>query len=306
MYVGGAVKGQLFHIQRFSLDDGEGIRTVVFLKGCNQRCIWCHNPESLSREVQLVRTDSLCTRCGRCAEVCPNGAVFFVDGAFHTDKKKCVLCGKCMEQCPQSAVRTEGYTSGADEVFRVICKDRIYYEESGGGVTFSGGEPTMQGEFLLELLKRCRAEGIATAMETNGNTPMELVEGLSPYLDTVLVDLKHSEPEKHREFTGVDNRRTIESIKYYVNHNETEVRIPVIPTFNDTPEELQNMLNLLSEVGARHVTLLPYHTFGVSKYKNLDMPYKLEGKEKLEVEDVQKLLDKVLIPNGLQVKINVK
>lgn len=300
------MKGQLFHIQRFSLDDGDGIRTMVFLKGCNQRCIWCHNPESLNREAELSRIDSLCTRCGRCAAVCPQQAVYFADGAFHTDPKKCVRCGKCLEQCPESALKIEGFEMEAEEVVRKICRDRIYYEESGGGVTFSGGEPTLQGEFLLELLERCRKEGISTAIETNGNTPSHLVEQLSPLLDTVLIDLKHADPEKHRAFTGADNRLTLEAIRYYAAHNRTEVRIPVIPSFNDTPEEIQAMLDLLAELGAKKAALLPYHTFGVSKYKNLDRPYQLAGIDKLEESDVAELLEKVKIPDCLQVEIHVK
>lgn len=300
------MKGQLFNVQRFSLDDGEGIRTIVFFKGCNQRCLWCHNPESLSCEEQIARVDSLCTRCGRCANVCPEKAIFLKDGKFYPDTSKCILCEKCIEHCPQSAIKKEGYTSDADEVIRIICKDRAYYQESGGGVTFSGGEPTFQIDFLLEMLKRCRDEHISAAIETNGNTPLEQVKIISPYLDMVMVDFKHYDPDKHRKFTGVDNFRTIESIKYYVKHNKTEVRIPIIPTFNDTPDELQSMLKILSEIGAKRVVLLPYHTFGVGKYKNLNMPYALEGKEKLEVENVQKILDKIVIPQDLQAEIHAK
>ncbi len=300
------MKGQLFHIQRFSLDDGDGIRTIIFFKGCNQRCVWCHNPESLNREPELSRVDSMCTRCGRCAQVCPQKAVYFAEGSFHTDLKKCVHCGKCLEQCPESALKIEGFEMEAEEVIRRILKDHIYYEESGGGVTFSGGEPTLQGEFLLELLKRCREEGVSTAIETNGNTPAELLSKLSPLLDTVLIDLKHADPVKHRAFTGADNRRTIEAIRYYAAHNRTEVRIPVIPTFNDTPEELQELLNLLADLGAEQVVLLPYHTYGVSKYKNLDRPYQLAAAEKLEVSDVAALLEKTEIPAGLMVEVHEK
>ncbi len=300
------MKGHLFHIQRFSLDDGAGIRTVVFLKGCNQICIWCHNPESLRQEPDFVRVDSLCTRCGRCKEMCPQEAVYFEHGAFHTDSKKCVRCGKCIEQCPQLAIKVEGYTEEASEVFKIICKDKLYYEESGGGVTFSGGEPTLQGDFLAELLKLCKEAGISTAIETNGNTESEVLDQISPLLDFVMVDLKHTDSEKHKKFTGADNRYSLKSIRYYVQHNNTEVRIPVIPTFNDTPEELQQMLDFLADAGAKGATLLPYHTFGVSKYKNLDRPYQLNGVGKLTREDLEKILSQVTVREGFTVCIHEK
>lgn len=300
------MKGHLFHIQRFSLDDGAGIRTTVFFKGCNQSCIWCHNPESLHSESEWMRMDSLCTRCGRCREVCPNGAIEFVNGSYYTDNQKCIGCGKCREQCPQSALRREGYEMEAQEVFRILEKDKAYYEKSGGGVTFSGGEPTLQRDFLLELLESCKAGGISTAMETNGNTPPELLERISPLLDEVMVDLKHIDKEKHKRFTGADNQRTLDAIKYYVKHNRTEIRIPVIPTFNYTREELGAMLDFLAETGARDVTLLPYHTFGISKYKNLGRPYQLEGYEKIEEEELEALLRTIKFQAGLQVKIHTK
>ncbi len=300
------MKGHLFHIQRFSLDDGPGIRTTVFFKGCNQSCIWCHNPESLNLEPEWMRMDSLCTRCGRCMEVCPKGAVRFVDGSYYTDNQKCIGCGKCREQCPQSALRREGYQMEAREVFRILEKDKAYYEKSGGGVTFSGGEPTLQGDFLMELLGLCKSGGIYTAIETNGNTPPELLERISPLLDEVLVDLKHLDKEKHKRFTGADNRRTLEAIKYYIKHNRTEIRIPVIPTFNNTMRELQSMLDFLAEAGAYDVTLLPYHTFGVSKYKNLGRSYRLEGHDKMETGELEELLGTIKLPSGLQVKIHTK
>lgn len=304
------MKGTVFHIQRFSLDDGEGIRTIVFLKGCNQSCLWCHNPESLSPRPELSRVDSLCTRCGRCLALCPNGAVRLrsedVRESFYTDKKLCVLCGKCLEQCPESALKIEGQLLESEEIIRKICRDRIYYEESGGGVTFSGGEPTLQGDFLLELLSGCRREGISTAIETNGNTPMELVKRLSPLLDTVLIDLKHADTKKHKAFTGAGNQRTLESIRYYAAHNRTQVRVPVIPGFNHTPGELKSILDLAAELGGKEVVLLPYHTFGVSKYKNLGLAYRLSGEEKLEVSDVEKLLLEVKAPEGVNVKVQEK
>ena len=305
------IKGHLFNIQRFSLDDGPGIRSTVFLKGCNQRCAWCHNPESLRVTPQLMRKHSICTGCGACIKACPRGANKYT-GAFEefiktlaetgktdkTDQKvitdsSCIGCGTCVQVCPVRALKVMGYTSTVEETMSVVVKDRKFYERSGGGVTFSGGEPTCQREFLLAMLDECGKEGIHRAIETNGNTTMELVKELSRHLEYVMIDLKHVNEEKHRRFTGAGTERMLESIRYYVSHNETEVRIPVIPGFNDTPEELQGMFDFLAGCGASSVTLLPYHTFGISKYESLSMDYPLEEREATEAGKVQAILDQV-------------
>ncbi len=294
--------GHLFNIQRFSLDDGPGIRTVVFFKGCNQACPWCHNPESLSPQPQVLRKDSLCTRCGRCETVCPQGAVSHDETGFFTDHAKCVRCGRCIDLCPSDALLLAGYDRTVDEVLHLICKDREFYQRSGGGVTFSGGEPAVQSEFLLECLQACRDEGIQTAIETNGNYPLELTARLSPLLDYVMVDLKHTDDEKHRRFTGASNRQSLASIQYYLAHNVTDLRVPVIPSFNDTAAELQSILDFARKSGAQKVTLLPYHTFGISKYTNLSMPYTLD-REPLSVAGVQELVNTLHL-SGLTVEVN--
>ena len=338
------IKGHLFNIQRFSLDDGPGIRSTVFLKGCNQRCAWCHNPESLRVTPQLMRKHSICTGCGACINACPRGANTFTrefdsvlaefganevnthagsaamenahagstamesiaasagisgkaakeeTGRKVITSEKCIGCGTCVQVCPVRALKVMGYTSTVEETMAVVVKDRKFYERSGGGVTFSGGEPTCQKEFLLAMLDECGKEGLHRAIETNGNTPIELVKEISERLEYVMIDLKHVDEEKHRRFTGAGTERMLDSIRYYVSHNETEVRIPVIPTFNDTPEELQGMFDFLDGCGASSVTLLPYHTFGISKYESLSMDYPLEEREATETDKVQALLDQV-------------
>lgn len=294
--------GHLFNVQRFSLDDGPGIRTVVFFKGCNQICPWCHNPESLSPRPQVLRKDSLCTRCGRCAQVCPQGAVSHHEGGYRTDPAKCVRCGRCIDLCPSDALMLVGYDRTVDEVVKLVCKDRDFYRRSGGGVTFSGGEPAVQSAFLLACLRACREAGIQTAIETNGNYPLELTARLSPLLDYVMIDLKHTDAAKHLRFTGVSNAQNLASIQYYLSHNVTDVRVPVIPGFNDTAAELQDILDFARESGAKKVTLLPYHVFGISKYTNLSIPYSL-AQEPLPAASVQALVD-TLHTGAMDVEVN--
>ena len=330
----GEIKGHLFNIQRFSLDDGPGIRSTVFLKGCNQHCAWCHNPESLRTTPQLMRKHSICTGCGVCVATCPRGANRFAgemegfpEGSAGSGERlagsgtvsaetgegsepgqkvvttsQCIGCGTCVPVCPVQALKIMGYTMTVEEAMKVIRKDRAFYDRSGGGVTFSGGEPTCQGPFLLAMLDACGAEGIHRAIETNGNASPDLIKSLSSRLEYVMIDLKHADDAKHRAFTGASNARTLESIRWFLAHNETQVRIPVIPGFNDTPGELQQMLDLLSAAGAEGATLLPYHTFGISKYESLSMAYPLAEREATSAETVAQLLGQT-DPHGMKMHI---
>lgn len=256
----------LFDIQRNSSVDGPGIRTTVFFKGCNLKCKWCHNPESQSFEKQMMFYPSRCTGCGKCREKCPSDAI--------GNPSACILCGLCETYCLQDARKICGREYTTDEVMRIIRKDRRFFEKSGGGVTFSGGESMLQPEALLELLKVCRAEGIHTAVDTAGCVPYALFEEILPYTDLFLYDLKAFTSELHRELTGVGNELILEN---FLRLRETDVpihvRVPVIGGANDDLSEMAKLANFLREHPVEKVELLPYHGMGNHKYEALGWTY---------------------------------
>ena len=246
----------IFDISRASYVDGPGIRTTVFFKGCNLRCAWCHNPESQSRNPQMLFYQNKCTNCGKCKEKCPNRL------------EKCDLCGKCALYCPLNAREICGREYTVDEVLREIVKDKAFYENSGGGVTFSGGECMLQIEFLAELLKACKENGIHTAVDTAGHVPFDYFERIIPYTDLFLYDVKCYDREKHKKYTGVGNELILKNLaKLLRTEKSVWVRIPIIPTVNDSFEEMTAIRQFL-EAQSKHpkVELLPYHAMGEHKY----------------------------------------
>ena len=246
--------GVIFHIQKFSVHDGPGLRTTVFFKGCNLRCRWCHNPESWLTGPQLMRFEDKCTRCGLCREVCP------------TKGESCTLCGSCAEICTAGAKSVSGKTYTAAQVMEQIRADQVFYEKSGGGVTFSGGECMLQPELLGALLKACREEGIATAVDTAGCVPYERFETVLPDTDLFLYDIKCISPELHRAFTGVDNSLILENYRRLLNGGaRVWVRIPVVPGFNNG-EEMTKIREFLAEHKPEKVELLAYHDLGAAKF----------------------------------------
>ncbi len=251
--------GMIFDIIRNSFVDGPGIRTTVFFKGCNLRCAWCHNPESQSFEPQLMFYKNKCTDCGRCKEVCPN----------HLEK--CDLCGKCEIYCPRDARKICGSQMSVSEIMAEVIKDKDFYEASGGGVTFSGGECMLQIDFLCELLKKCKQKGIHTAVDTAGCVPWESFEKILPYTDLFLYDVKLMDKEKHKQYVGADNTLILENLKRLSKSGKIIiVRIPVIGRVNDNDEEIQAIADFLSSLNIEKVELLPYHAMGEHKYEALD------------------------------------
>ena len=250
------MKATVFDIERNSYVDGPGIRTTVFFKGCNLRCAWCHNPESQSAKPQMMFYKNKCTGCGKCREKCPNSM------------EKCDLCGRCSLFCPQDARDICGKEYTVDEVLKEVLKDKSFYEASGGGVTFSGGECMLQIDFLAELLKRCKENGIHTAVDTAGHVPFEFFERIIPYTDLFLYDVKCFDSDKHRQYTGVENQLILKNLKSLLaKSTPVWIRIPIIPTVNDTEEELQRIKEYLSSCGIpEKVELLPYHAMGEHKY----------------------------------------
>ena len=248
-------KAFIFDIQRNSFVDGPGIRTTVFFKGCNLKCAWCHNPESQSPKPQMMFYRDKCTGCGKCKEICPT-------------PDNCILCGKCTFYCPADARKVCGKEYTVDEVFSEIIKDKSYYENSGGGVTFSGGECMLQIDFLLEIMIKCKENGIHTAVDTAGYTPFESFEKILPYTDLFLYDIKCFDNEKHKKYVGVENELILENLnKLFQANAKIWIRIPVIADINDSTEEMQCIKKFLFAYGKpEKIELLPYHIMGENKY----------------------------------------
>ena len=206
-------QGVIFNIQRYSIHDGPGIRTTVFLKGCQLRCFWCQNPESQRRRPEVFLKKSVCTLCGRCVAACPEGASSLVDGASVIDRTKCTGCGKCVEVCPDGARTLMGKWVSVQQVMRELVRDKRFYDNSAGGITLSGGDPTAQPKFAQSLLRACKDAGLHTAIETCGCTSWPVLERLLEHVDLVLFDIKHSDSAKHREGTGKPNRLILENAR---------------------------------------------------------------------------------------------
>lgn len=256
-------------ILRFSIRDGPGIRTTVFFKGCPLACEWCHNPEGQKAAPELVFRPSRCVRCGACQEVCPTGAA--------SDRGVCTVCGVCVESCPSGAREILGRAMTVREVVDEIRKDLVFFDESGGGATFSGGEPMLDPEYLEDLLKACRRLGIQTAVDTCGYAPQEAFRKIADETDLFLYDLKVMDPEKHRTLTGVSNELIIENLRVLATRKaRIIVRFPVVPGINDDSENVSAMGRLLADLGIGVVELLPYHGLAKEKYRLLRRPYRLE------------------------------
>jgi pyruvate formate lyase activating enzyme len=244
--------GRILHLQRLSTEDGPGIRTTVFFKGCPLRCAWCHNPESLSRELQIQWFASRCLGCETCLAACPDHLLRRTQAGLVIDRECCQGCGKCAEACPAGAIELLGRTVTVDELLGVLRKDRAYYDASGGGVTLSGGEPTLQADFVEALLRGLKAEGIATALDTCGLCSIDTLERLLPFTDLLLYDLKLSDPALHRQYTGSANGRILDNLRHLRQMQSRLpfrlwIRTPLIPGATATPENLAALGNYLSE-----------------------------------------------------------
>lgn len=269
--------GLVLSIERCSLHDGPGIRTTVFLKGCPLACAWCHNPESQLPEPELQLPGSTCTLCGECARVCPNGA-HTIDGArlLHTlDKSRCTLCGACVSACPVATLKIAGTRMSVAEVLAEIEKDSIYYNESGGGVTLSGGEPLFQYEFTTEILRECKARGIHTCVETSGFMSEERFRAVQPLVDLFLFDYKATGVETHRALTGVDTTAILRNLTILRDTAAPVIlRCPLIPGVNDSPEHLHAIANLAqTHSNVQAVELMAYHDFARDKFRRIGREY---------------------------------
>lgn len=267
--------GRVFNILRFCLHDGPGIRTTVFLKGCPLSCWWCHNPEGQASGRDLLYYEARCRRCGACVAVCPHADAAARDGVI-LPHALCKRCGACVQVCLASARELLGREMFVDEVLWEVERDFVFYEESGGGVTLSGGEPLLQPEFTQALLEACRSRGIHTVLETCGLAPESVVLAAAAQADLVLYDLKVLDAEKHRRYTGAPNDGILANLRALAGAGRPlVVRLPVIPGINDSAEDLAACTRFLVQLGLRRVDLLPYHRIGVDKYQRLGRPYRL-------------------------------
>lgn len=268
--------GTIFNIMRYSTQDGPGLRTTVFFKGCTLSCAWCHNPESISFAREYVWRDERCLRCGACVTACAQHAIHLdLNGTPRRDGDRCTWCGACIDSCGSEARTIFGEERSANAVMAEILRDRAFFEETGGGVTFSGGEPLAQIHFLEELLYRCREEDLHVAVDTSGAVPWRTWERLTPLVNLWLYDIKCIDAERHRRFTGSDNALILDNLRRLAATGPAiTVRIPLIPGFNDDETQLAAIADFVNNIGGvRDIVLLPYHGSGTVKYALLGRHY---------------------------------
>lgn len=269
------MQGLITNIQRFSVHDGPGIRTTVFLKGCNLRCFWCHNPEDMNPYPEIQFFEERCIFCGSCVEICPHGAHVINGDSHEFNRDQCDVCGECVEDCYAQGLIQVGAWMEVEQVVDEVLADRPFYETSGGGVTLSGGEPLLQIDFVRSVLEQCRGRGVHTAVETAANLPWTRIASALPLLDLVMMDIKMMDSDKHQRATGVPNARILENAqKLGQGPLPLIVRTPVIPGVNDTPEDIAAVAGFIASFPSLvYYELLPYHPMATSKYRSLDQSY---------------------------------
>lgn len=284
------MRGIITTVQRMSIHDGPGIRSTVFLKGCNFRCKWCHNPETWSSDLQLQRIKERCISCGTCVPVCPQAALVQDSKNIVLDIEKCSVCGKCVDVCVSGAFSIVGRWVEVNELVRELLRDKPYYDESGGGITLSGGEPLLQLSFVREVLEHSKQLGVHTAVESNLSVSQQKIKEVLPLVDLWMVDLKIADETVHREWTGASNRQTIDNLRFLCHSGvEPIVRTPIIPGVNDSPDAIEMICEILKELAIKRYELMPFHPLGFDKFKHLGIVNPLAGKEGLKVTSLDKL-----------------
>ena len=287
-------KAKIFEIKRFAVHDGDGIRTTVFFKGCPLQCVWCHNPEGIGFQPQIAFYENKCVGCGECALVCDNGAHRMEDGIHVFDREKCAACGKCAEACLGMALQLYGKEVTLQELLPLLMEDREFYENSGGGVTLSGGECLMQADFCAALLEKLKENGVHTAVDTCGFVSKSAIDKVLPFTDIFLYDMKAFDEDVHIRCTGHSNQRILENLKYIDScGKKIEIRIPYVPGWNsDQIPKMAEFLKTLQNV--TKVRVLPYHNYAGSKYEALEMentlPVQLPTEEEIKAaEELMKI-----------------
>jgi pyruvate formate lyase activating enzyme len=285
--------GIIFDIQRYSIHDGPGIRTIAFLKGCPLSCRWCCNPESQSVKPTLLFNSEVCIHCGKCLNVCKLGALSAKIPSL-IDRSVCVGCGECAKICPAGALVVKGKEMTVEQLIKELKKDAITFRRSKGGVTLSGGEPLVQSEFAVELLKACKEQGWHTAMETTGLASESVIEKVFPWVDLALLDIKAFDGKVHEEYTGVSNEVILKNSIMISNITSTVVRIPTVPGFNASREEYERMCGHVKKMnGVSTIHILPYHTYGENKYALLGEKYPMKETHYLSKEEIASLKEVV-------------
>jgi len=298
------LRGMIFNIERYAVHDGPGIRTIVFLSGCQLRCLWCANPEGQELRPQLIFFSDKCTGCGKCISVCSNKATEQINGKIVVNWNKCKRCLECVEICPNEARQSITRVMTSNEVLEKIIKDIPFYRRSNGGVALSGGDPLMQVDFASEILKLCKKKNIHTAIETSGFADWDDFVKILKYTDFIFFDIKHMDSKKHKYGTGVGNEKILENLRKISNLNKNIViRIPIIPDFNDSVENIEktakfakNLKNIIK------LELLPYHKLGVIKYERIGKPYLLKAPDPPRSEDLIKLKN-IIEANNIKCEI---
>ncbi len=302
-----SITGKIFNIQHFCVDDGPGIRTTVFLKGCPLRCAWCHNPEGLSSETQLMFYAEKCVSCGKCAVLCPNKAhTVTEDGRHLLDRTKCTACGICAENCFYGALEIAGREITAEEAVEEVMKDEPFYTD-GGGVTLSGGEPLFQADFTAEILRLCKQKGLHTCVETSGFAKREQFEKVLRYTDMLLFDIKETDGELHKKFTGVGLEQIMDNLRLAdsCDRVKTVLRLPSVPGYNLRPEHFEAVAELaggLKNVIEIHIE--PYHPLGVEKYGNLGLDPPCKDKNFADKAELEKIREHMQLLTDVPIKIN--